>query len=137
MKKLDSHDFVIDEIITWEMVLNDSQNKLRGDTGMFPQEYFYTAKPITKNVTKEEFKEFIKNYPRKLEKDVCGISDPPAVSYNDFELANRWPYSIVASTFLYDENPDDYFYEPEDKRTYRIVVNHEELFESKTGKMAD
>ena len=137
MKKLDSHDFVIDEIITWEMVLNDSQNKLRGDTGMLPQEYFYTAKPITKNVTKEEFKEFIKNYPRKLEKDVCGISDPPAVSYNDFELANRWPYSIVASTFLYDENPDDYFYEPEDKRTYRIVVNHEELFESKTGKMAD
>lgn len=67
----------------------------------------------------------------------CGISDPPAVSYNDFELANRWPYSIVASTFLYDNNPDDYFYEPEDKRTYRIVVNHEELFESKTGKMAD
>lgn len=137
MKKLDSHNFVVDEVTTWGMVLNDSQNKLRGDTGMLPQEYFYTAKPITKNVTKEEFKEFIKNYPRKLEKDVCGISDPPAVSYNDFELANRWPYSIVASTFLYDENPDDYFYEPEDKRTYRIVVNHEELFESKTGKMAD
>lgn len=104
---------------------------------VLPQEYFYTAEPITKNVTKEEFKEFIKNYPRKLEKDVCGISDPPAVSYNDFELANRWPYSIVASTFLYDDNPDDYFYEPEDKRTYRIVVNHEELFESKTGKMVD
>ena len=28
-------------------------------------------------------------------------------------------------------------YEPEDKRAYRIVVNHEELFESKTGKMVD
>lgn len=137
MNKFDLNNFVVDEVITWEMVLNDSQNKPRGDMGMLPQGYFYTAKPITKNVTKEEFMEFIKNYPRKLERDICGISGPPAVSYNDFELANRWPYSIVASAFLYDDNPDDYFYEPEDKRTYRIVVNHEELFESKTGKMAD
>ena len=137
MKKLDSHNFVVDEVTTWKMVINDSQNKPRGGTGMLPREYFYTAEPITRNVTKEEFEEFIKNYPRKLERDVCGISDPPAVSYNDFELANRWPYSLVGSTFLYDENPDDYFYEPKDKRTYRIVVNHEELFESKTGKMAD
>ena len=104
---------------------------------MLPQEYFYTAEPITKKVTKEEFMEFIKNYPRKLKRDVCGISDPPAVSYNDFELANRWPYSIVASTFLYDDNPDGYFYEPEDKRMYSVVINHEELFASKTGKMAD
>ena len=66
MNKLDSYNFVVDEVITWKMVLNDSQNKPRGDTGMLPQEYFYTAKPITKNVTKEEFMEFIKNYPRKL-----------------------------------------------------------------------
>ena len=137
MNKFDSHDFAIDEVITRKMVFNSSQNEPKGDTGMLPHEYFYTAEPITKNVTKEEFMEFIKNYPRKLKRDVCGISDPPAVSYNDFELANRWPYSIVASTFLYDDNPDDYFYEPEDKRAYRIVVNHEELFESKTGKMAD
>ena len=137
MNKLDSHNFVVDEVITWEMVLNASQNKPRGGTGMLPQEYFYTAEPITKKVTKEEFMEFIKNYPRKLKRDVCGISDPPAVSYNDFELANRWPDSIVASTFLYDDNPDDYFYEPKAKRTYRVVINHEELFESKTGKMAD
>lgn len=137
MNKLDSHNLVVDEVITWKMVLNDSQNKPMGGTGMLPQEYFYTAEPITKKVTKEEFMEFIKNYPRKLERDVCGISDPPAVSYNDFELANRWPYSTVASTFLYDDNPGDYFYEPEDKRVYSVVVNHEELFASKTGKMAD
>ena len=65
MNKFDSHDFAIDEVITWEMVLNDSQNKPRRGTGMLPQEYFYTVEPITKNVTKEEFKEFIKNYPRK------------------------------------------------------------------------
>ena len=137
MNKLDSHNFVVDEVITWKMVLNDSQNEPRGDTGMLPQEYFYTAKPITKNVTKEEFMEFIKNYPRKLERDVCGISDPPAVSYNDFELANRWPYSIVASTFLYDDNPESDVYEPEDKRVYSVVVNHDEICASLTGKMAD
>ena len=104
---------------------------------MLPRDYFYTANPITKPVTKEKFNEFIKNYPRKLERDVCGISDPPAVSYNDFELANRWPYSIVASTFLYDDDPNGYFYEPEDKRAYRIVVNYRELFDSKTGNVAD
>lgn len=104
---------------------------------MLPRGYFYTANPITKSVTKEKFNEFIKNYPRKLERDVCGISDPPAVSYNDFELANRWPYSIVASTFLYDDDPNGWFYEPEDKRAYRIVVNYEELFDSKTGNVAD
>ena len=88
MNKLDSHNFIVDEDNTWTIVLNDSQNKPRGDTGMLTQEYFYTAKPITKNVTKEEFMEFIKNYPRKLERDVRGISDPPAVRYHDFELAN-------------------------------------------------
>ena len=49
MNKFDSHDFAVDEVITWEMVLNDSQNKPEGNTGMLPQEYFYTAEPITKN----------------------------------------------------------------------------------------
>lgn len=27
MNKLDSHNFVVDEVITWKMVLNDFQNK--------------------------------------------------------------------------------------------------------------
>lgn len=103
---------------------------------MKPQEFFYTAKPIKKKVSKQEFLNFIKNYPRKLEVDCCGISDPPNITYNDFELANRWPYSIVASTFAYDDNPDNYFYEPEDKRDYFIIINYEELFKSKTGNIA-
>lgn len=94
---------------------------------------FYTAKPKKKRVSKTEFVEFLKNYPRKLERHVSGISDPPAVSYNDFELANRWPYSVVASTFAYDDNPDGYYYEPDEERIYRVVENFDELFESKTG----
>lgn len=40
MNKLDSHKFVVDEVITWKMVLNDFQNKPRGGTGVLPQEYF-------------------------------------------------------------------------------------------------
>ena len=94
---------------------------------------WYTIKPIFENVDKSTFKSFISNYPRKLECDVCGISDPPSITYNDFELANRWPYSVVANTFGYDDDPKGYFYEPEDKRTYRIMVNHEEVFNSRTG----
>lgn len=103
---------------------------------MLSQEFFYTAKPIREKVSKQEFLNFIKNYPRKLETDWCGISDPPSITYNDFELANRWPYSIVASTFAYSDNLDDYFYEPEDKRDYFIIINYEELFDSKTGNIA-
>ena len=46
------------------------------------------------------------------------------------------PTSIIASTFAYDDNPNDYFYEPEDKRDYFIIINYEELFKSKTGNIA-
>lgn len=103
---------------------------------MEKRSFFYTAEPITRDVPKEEFFEFVKNYPRKLERDVFGACDPPAVSYNDFELANRWPYSIVASTHLYSDDPGDFWYAPKDEQVYRIVINHEELFASKTGNKA-
>lgn len=94
---------------------------------------FYTVEPNNIQVTKEEFYEFIQNYPRKLVRDVTGICDPPYVSYNDFELANRWPCSVVAATYLYDNEPDGYYYEPEEQRIYRIMKNYQEVFESKTG----
>lgn len=113
-----------------EEEMRKEQNK------MHEQEFFYTAKPVGKKVTKEEFERYISNYPRRLEVDVCGISDPPLISYNDFELANRWPYSVVARTWAYDDNPNDYFYEPEEEREYYIIENYEELFLSKTGNMA-
>lgn len=79
-----------------------------------------------KDVTKQEFDEFIASYPRHLERDVCGICEPPAVSYNDWEIG-WWSRSIVASTMLYSDNPKDRYYEPEDKRVYQIVTNYEDL----------
>ena len=86
------------------------------------------TKPQTKEVTKQEFIDFCNSYPRSLARDVCGISDPPAVSYNDFEIG-RWPLSVVASTHLYADNPEDLFYTPEEKRFYSIVINYKELYE--------
>ena len=79
-----------------------------------------------KDVTKQEFDEFIASYPRHLERDVCGIYEPPVVSYNDLEIG-WWSRSIVASTMLYSDDPKNSYYEPEDKRVYRIVTNYEDL----------
>lgn len=86
------------------------------------------TEPQTKEVTKQEFIDFCNSYPRSLARDVCGISEPPAVSYNDFEIG-WWPLSVVASTHLYTDNPEDYFYTPEEKRFYSIVINYKELYE--------
>lgn len=83
-------------------------------------------KSTTKRVNKEEFEQFIASYPRPLEKDVCGISEPPLISYNDFKLG-IWPDSIVASTFLYEDTPEDYYYEPEEEHKYFIVENYKKL----------
>jgi hypothetical protein len=94
---------------------------------------FYKAERDMVEVSKEEFINFVNNYPRPLDMDVCGVSDPPLISYNDFELANRWPYSIIASTFAYSDNPKDYFYCPPEERTYRILKNYQECFDNKTG----
>ena len=102
-----------------------------------PQEFFYTCDPIMKKVTKQEFIDFINSYPRKLEQDVFGACDPPSVTYNDFELANRWPYSIIASTMLYSDKSDDYWYTPEEERIYKIMINYQEVFLSKTGNQVE
>ena len=85
-----------------------------------------TVKHEMKSVSKAEFYEFIEAYPRPLVKDVCGICDPPVISWNDF-MFGVWPDSVVARTFAYDDNPGDYFYEPEEKRDYSIMVNHEDV----------
>lgn len=79
-----------------------------------------------KQVTKQEFDEFIASYPRHLERDVCGICDFPAISYNDWEIG-WWSRSVVASTMMYSDDPKDLYYEPEDKRVYQIVTNYEDL----------
>lgn len=85
-----------------------------------------TLEAETKRVSKSKFEEFLSAYPRPLVRDVFGACDPPAVSYNDFELG-YWPRSIVASTHLYDDKPGEYFYEPPEERYFSIVTNHEAL----------
>lgn len=64
-----------------------------------------------KSVTKEEFYEFLKNYPNKLESHVIKIIEPPIMSYHDFTLG-KYPKSLVASHFLNDylENKGDHEY---------------------------
>lgn len=64
-----------------------------------------TGKPMVdkyKQVTKDEFQEFVAGYPVKLEYDVTGISDPPYGTWNDFTGGKVWPESIVAKVALYD-----------------------------------
>ena len=75
-------------------------------------------------VSKDEFVKFLENYPRKLVVDACGLSDPPLVTYNDFSDGRKWgqdPDSVVAKTFAYSDDPNDYFYEPPEKREYMIL----------------
>lgn len=100
---------------------------------MKEREKWFTIDPIFKPVNKEDFIEFIEKYPRKLKMDVYGVCDPPLITYNDFELANRWPYGIVAKTYAYDDNPDGYYYEAPEKRLYCILANYKKLFDSRTG----
>ena len=97
------------------------------------REFYYTVEPIEKVVSEDEYIEYVNNYPRKLVRNVTGISDPPAVSYNDFELADRWPYSAVAYGHLWSDDPEHYFYCPKGNREYTIIENIEEVFASRTG----
>lgn len=85
---------------------------------------------IKKQVTEQEFYEFIRNYPRPLERDVCGAFEPPLITYNDIALG-RWPDGTVADTYRYDDDLDGYYYTPHEERVYTIVVNHEELYKEK------
>lgn len=102
---------------------------------MHSREFFYTVKPKMSRVSKKEYETFLKNYPRGLTMDCCGISDPPLISANDFELANRFPYSVVAKRWATSDNPDDYFYDPHPK--FYIMKNYEDVFKSKTGNKAE
>lgn len=97
--------------------------------------FFYTVEPIYKTVNKEECIKFIQNYPRKLVYDAYGACEPPFVTYNDFELANRWPYSAVVEYTAYDSDPSAYYYKPIEEQEFKIMANYEEVFASKTGNM--
>lgn len=81
---------------------------------------FYTIEKEWKTVSKEEFNKFLKSYPRELEVDYF----MEVYTYNDFELANAWPHSIVAKIITeYSDNLAE----------YQIVANYKDVFNSKTG----
>lgn len=72
----------------------------------------------TFKTTEAEFNAFIKRYPRKLVTDVAGMYEPPVLTFNDFELAPKWPESVVANVILYADSypnadgstrPNEYF----------------------------
>lgn len=54
------------------------------------------------------FKQFVDNYPKKLERYVSQIVDPPIVSYNDFSRGN-YPDSVVAHFSSSGGNPDNIY----------------------------
>lgn len=58
-----------------------------------------------REVNKDEFDAFIAAYPRKLVRDVAGMYEPPILTYNDFDVAPKWPESVVAKVSL---NEDSY-----------------------------
>ncbi len=49
-------------------------------------------------VSKQEYLDFIKDYPRPLQMDCCAIGEPALITANDFTLGN-WPESVVAKRF--------------------------------------
>lgn len=83
----------------------------------------FTVAPKMEMCTREEFEEFIKNYPNELHEDFF----MEAYFYNDFSLAGSWPDTIVAMFFpAWDKDDEDEF---------KIAKNMDEVFASmKEGK---
>ena len=78
--------------------------------------------PIEELVSKEQFENFVANYPRHLYKSHHYICTPTLVSYDDFSLG-CWPRCSVAWTWINDQYPEI----PIEEKYY-IVTNHEELY---------
>lgn len=55
---------------------------------------------LFKEVDYETFMGFLVMYPRKLTPDKCGISEPPLVTYSDFEAAEGFD-AVVAKYHEY------------------------------------
>lgn len=68
-----------------------------------------------KQVTETEFKEFIDNYPNKLDWNVVMFCEPPMGNHNDFTDGKVWPESMVTKVFLtngeayYNNEPNTYY----------------------------
>lgn len=102
-----------------------------------PDSWYFNVAPEFKKVSKEEFKEYLNNYPRELVFDAYRVCEPASLTWNDFELADRWPYSIIARTSDYDEFNGTEWEIPEEERTYSVLANIEEVFANRTRHTAE
>ena len=59
-----------------------------------------------KQVEKEEFESFIKNYPNQLIHDCIGTSKPAVKAYCDFTTGKEWPDTMVAKIEMDYRGPD-------------------------------
>lgn len=81
---------------------------------------FYTIAPKLVDVTRQEFTDFIVNYPNKLQTD-CRLG---TLTYNDYSIAPMWPESIVASRNI------EFEHDPNKKGYGKIASNIKEVFNS-------
>lgn len=84
-----------------------------------------------KKVSKEEFDNFVKNYPnsKKLNWDVFRACEPPMGSFNDFSDGKVWPESMVAKVFMDWMGPDGEIDESGSRKfwTYWILEDGESI----------
>ena len=68
-------------------------------------------------VSEKEFREFIKNYPRKLIEHTVNFCSPPIVTYIDSEIGDVFT-GIVAKEYLGTDKKGDLWYMPGNERYY-------------------
>ena len=90
----DSSKYIVDKVSNFKIVIDEGSSH-----------HVKTKK--WKQVTKEDFYNFIDSYPTKLDFDTTGICDPPLSSYNDFTRGN-WPDSMVAKVYRNDMLPKEW-----------------------------
>lgn len=89
----------------------------------------YSAIPITVRLDKERFNEFIKNYPRKLEKVEFSSEEKDFVKYLDDEMSESKYYKMVAFSSVPKEGPKS-----KEKCHYYALINYKDCFDSKIEK---
>lgn len=62
-----------------------------------------SLKPKWEQVTEAQYSEFIRSYPRPLDRNVTAICEPPMENFNDFSNGKTWPESMVARAMLCDD----------------------------------
>lgn len=72
-----------------------------------------------KKVSKDQFHAFIDNYPRDLSIEINESCTPPRLNYHD-AAAGKGSRSIVATTYVYDDEPSSRSYVEPAKREYKI-----------------